>query len=101
MFVFLEEIRKACRTSVGDKAVRLHHPPLYAPGSGCVIQLTLLGFLWGITQKYGSYFAIQITNLIFAMNFQPVTQNAHPPSSSPMKNFVTDDYQIRLFPHSC
>jgi hypothetical protein len=56
--------------------------------------------MWFITQKYGSFFAIQITNLIFAVNFHPVAVNRHPPCSSPMKNFVTDDYGYRLILHS-
>jgi len=56
--------------------------------------------MWFITQKYGSFFAIQITNLIFAVNFHPVAVNRYPPCSSPMKNFVTDDYGYRLILHS-
>jgi len=56
--------------------------------------------MWFITQKYGSIFAIQITNLIFDVNFHPVARTRHPPCSSPMKNFVTDDYALRLILHS-
>jgi hypothetical protein len=56
--------------------------------------------MWLITQNYASFFAIQITNLIFGMNFHPFTGNRHPPCSSPMKNFVTDDYDNRLILHS-